>query len=359
MKLFPHTNRRYLDAIADHVVVFDGSMGVTLLAKNLTADDYGRQQYFGCVDYLAISRPDIVEQIHSSFLAVGAEVLETDTFRANRITMKEYGLQDRVVEINREAAALARRVAERFTSDTGVPRFVAGAIGPSGLLPSSDDKTLGDITFAELREAFREQATGLMRGGADLIIIETQQDILETKAAIHGVWTAFEQLGVRIPIQAQVTLDTSGRMLLGTDIAAALTTLEAIPVVDVIGLNCSTGPDYMREPIRYLTTHARKPISCIPNAGLPLNIEGREVYPMQPMPIAEILAEFALELGVNVVGGCCGTTPDHIREVVQRVGGRKPKARVLRETSTVSDIDATSSNRADDDNALRRRLINA
>ncbi len=327
MKLFPHTNRRYLDAVADHIVVFDGSMGVTLLAKNLTVEDYGGQPYHGCVDYLSISRPDVIESVHEAFLAVGAEVLETNTFRANRITMKEYGLHERVIEINQAAAQIARRVCARFARETGVPRFVAGSIGPSGLLPSSDDKTLGDITFAELREVFREQATGLMLGGADLIIIETQQDILETKAAIHGAWQAFEELGIRIPIQAQVTLDTSGRMLLGTDIAAALTTLEAIPVVDVIGLNCSTGPDYMREPIRYLTTHARKPISCIPNAGLPLNVEGREVYPMQPTPIAEILAEFALELGVSIVGGCCGTTPEHIYEVVKRVGGKKPQRR--------------------------------
>lgn len=325
MKLFPYTNRRYLDAIADHVIVFDGSMGVTLLQKNLTVEDYGGQQTFGCVDYLAISRPDVIASVHESFLSVGAEVVETDTFRANRITMKEYGLQARVIEINQAAAQIARRVADRFTCKTGVPRFVAGSIGPSGLLPSSDDPTLGNITFAELRDVFREQATGLIRGGADLIIIETQQDILETKAAIHGVWQAFEQLGVRIPIQAQVTLDTTGRMLLGTDIAAALTALENIPVVDVIGLNCSTGPDYMREPIRYLTTHARKPIACIPNAGLPLNVEGREVYPMQPTPIAEILAEFVIDLGVNVVGGCCGTTPEHIKEVVKRVAGRKPK----------------------------------
>ncbi len=325
MKLFPHTKRRYLDAVEDHVVVFDGSMGVTLLAKNLTAEDYGGQQYFGCVDYLAISRPDIIEFVHRSFLEVGAEVVETDTFRANRITMKEYGLQERVVEINRTAAQIARRVAERFARETGVPRFVAGSIGPSGLLPSSDDRSLGNITFAQLRDVFREQALGLILGGADLLIIETQQDILETKAAIHGAWRAFEEMGIRIPIQAQVTLDTTGRMLLGTDIAAALTTLEALPVVDVIGLNCSTGPDYMREPVRYLTQHARKPISVIPNAGLPLNVDGREVYPMKPVPIAEILAEFVIDLGVNVVGGCCGTTPEHIREVVARVGGRKPK----------------------------------
>jgi 5-methyltetrahydrofolate--homocysteine methyltransferase len=327
LRLFPHTNRRYLDAIADHVVVFDGSMGATLLARNLTAQDYGSERLNGCVDYLVISRPALIEDIHASFLEVGAEVVETNTFRANRITMKEYGLQERVVEMNRAAAALARRVCERFARETGVQRFVAGSIGPSGLLPSSDDPTVGGVTFAELVEVFREQASGLIQGGADLIIIETQQDILETKAAIHGVWRAFEETGIRLPIQAQFTLDTTGRMLLGTDIAAALATLESIPVVDVVGLNCSTGPDYMREPVRYLTQHARKPISVIPNAGLPLNIEGNTVYPMKPVPIAEILAEFVIEGGVNVVGGCCGTTPEHIRELVVRVGGRRPTPR--------------------------------
>jgi 5-methyltetrahydrofolate--homocysteine methyltransferase len=304
-------------------------MGATLLARSLTAADYGGERLMGCVDYLSISRPDVIEELHASFLAVGAEAVETDTFRANRITMKEYGLQERILELNGAAAQIARRACDRFARETGVPRFVAGSIGPSGMLPSSDDPTLGAVTFAELRDVFREQATGLIMGGADLIIIETQQDILETKAAIHGAWRAFEETGVRIPIQAQVTLDTSGRMLLGTDIAAALATLEAIPVVDIIGLNCSTGPDYMREPVRYLTAHARRPISVIPNAGLPLNIEGNTVYPMKPVPIAETLAEFVIDLGVNVVGGCCGTTVEHIQEVVARVGGRKPKARAF------------------------------
>jgi 5-methyltetrahydrofolate--homocysteine methyltransferase len=327
MKLFSHTNRRYLDAVADHVVIFDGSMGATLLARNLTAADYSGERLMGCVDYLSISRPDVIAGMHASFLAVGAEAVETNSFRANRITMKEYGLQDRIVELNRAAAVIARRLCDRFTDETGVPRFVAGSIGPSGMLPSSDDPTLGGVTFAELRDVFREQASGLIQGGVDLIILETQQDILETKAAIHGVWRAFEEMGIRIPIQAQITLDTSGRMLLGTDIAAALATLEAIPVVDVIGLNCSTGPDYMREPVRYLTAHSRRPISVIPNAGLPLNIEGNTVYPMKPVPIAETLAEFVIDLGVNVVGGCCGTTPEHIKEVVARVGGRNPKPR--------------------------------
>ncbi len=330
LKILPHTNRRYLDALADHVVVFDGAMGTSIQACHLGPLDFGGESLNGCNDYLVISKPEVVEQVHASFLAVGCEAIETDTFRANRITMREYALQDRIVEINRAAAALARRVADRFEKETGIPRFVAGSIGPSGLLPSSDDPALGNITFAELVDVFREQCVGLIRGGCDLLLIETQQDILETKASVHGAWRAFEETGVRIPLQVQITLDTSGRMLLGTDIAAALTTLEALPVVDVIGLNCSTGPDYMREPVRYLALHARKPISVIPNAGLPLNVDGNAVYPMKPVPLAQTLAEFVTELGVNAVGGCCGTTPEHLQEVIDRVRNLTPRPPLLR-----------------------------
>ncbi len=329
MKIIPHTNRSYLEALADHIVVFDGAMGTSVQACQLGPIDFGGETLNGCNDYLVITRPAVVESIHASFLAAGAEAIETDTFRSNRITLREYGLQDRILEINQAAATVARRAADRFTRDTGLPRFVAGSIGPSGLLPSTNDPTLSNITFEELAEVFREQSVGLIQGGADLLLIETQQDILETKAAVHGAWRAFEETGIRIPLQVQITLDTSGRMLLGTDIAAALTTLECLPVVDVIGLNCSTGPDYMREPVRYLCAHARKPIAVIPNAGLPLNVDGVAVYPMKPVPLSETLAEFVTELGVNAVGGCCGTTPEHIKEIVDRVRGLKPKAREI------------------------------
>jgi 5-methyltetrahydrofolate--homocysteine methyltransferase len=329
VKIMPHTNRSYLEALADHVVVFDGAMGTSVQTCNLRPIDFGGEALNGCNDYLVITRPDVVESIHASFLAAGAEAIETDTFRSNRITMREYSLQDRIIEINQAAASVARRAADRFTRDTGLPRFVAGSIGPSGMLPSTNDPTLSNISFEELVDVFREQSIGLIQGGADLLLIETQQDILETKAAVHGAWRAFEETAIRIPVQVQITLDTSGRMLLGTDIAAALTTLECLPVVDVIGLNCSTGPDYMREPVRYLCAHSRKPISVIPNAGLPLNIDGVAVYPMKPVPLSETLAEFVTELGVNAVGGCCGTVPEHIREIADRVRGLKPKVREI------------------------------
>lgn len=306
---------RYLEALAQRVLIFDGAMGTNIQRLNLTAADFGGEQYQGCNDYLVITRPDVIEHIHASFLAVGCDVIETDTFRANRITLREYSLHDRVIEINRAAASLARRVADRFSTPNH-PRFVAGSIGPSGMLPSSSDPFLSAISFTELADVFREQAIGLIEGGADLLLIETSQDILEVKAAVFGIRKAFQEADVRLPIQAQVTLDTTGRMLLGTDLAAALVTLEALDV-DVLGLNCSTGPEHMYEPARYLGEHSRLPVSIIPNAGLPINDgSGNAIYPLQPEPMARDLHTFVADFGVNVVGGCCGTTPEHLAAIV-------------------------------------------
>src|SRR5512140_2834072 len=311
-------NLRYLEAIKDHVLIYDGAMGTSIQSHKLTADDFGGEKLNGCNDYLVITRPEVIEEIHASFLAVGSEVIETDTFRANRLTLAEYGLQDRVEEINRAAAYLARRVADRFAAETGRPRYVAGSLGPTGKLPSSDDPDLSNVTFDELSSVFYEQAKGLVEGGADVLLVETSQDILEVRAAVVGISRYFKDSGNRVALQVQVTLDTTGRMLLGTDIGAALTILEALPI-DVIGLNCSTGPEYMREPIKYLTEHSTKPISVLPNAGLPINVDGEAVYPMQPDPFAKMMAEFA-DWGVSVVGGCCGTTPAHLKKVVEYVG---------------------------------------
>ena len=282
-------NLRYLDAINDHVLIYDGAMGTSIQRYDLTAEDFGGEKLNGCNDYLVITRPDVIEEIHSSFMAVGSEVVETNTFRSNRITLAEYGLQDRVIEINRKAAQLARRVADRFAQETGRPRFVAGSIGPSGKLPSSDDPDLSNVTFDQLADVFYEQAQGLVEGGADVLLIETSQDILEVRAAVHGISRYFKDSGNRVAVQVQITLDTSGRMLLGTDIAGALAILESLPI-DVIGLNCSTGPEHMREPIKYLTEHSTKPISVLPNAGLPINVDGEAVYPMEPDPFAKMLS---------------------------------------------------------------------
>ncbi|GAB4455443.1 MAG: methionine synthase [Anaerolineales bacterium] len=320
-----YTNRRYLDALEKKILVFDGAMGTSLQKQNLTAEHFGGEQYNGCNDYLVISYPEAVEKVHRSFLEVGVDVIETNTFRSNRITMKEYGLQDRVIEINETAARLARRLADEYSTKITnhqlpipQPRFVAGSIGPSGKLPSTNDPELSDVSFDELVDVFREQAVGLIRGGVDLLLIETSQDILEVKAAILGCHKAFEETQVWLPIQAQVTLDTTGRMLLGTDINAALTILEGMGI-DVIGLNCSTGPEHMREPIRILGENAALPVSCIPNAGLPLNVDGQAVYPLEPEPFADDMFEFVTKHGVRVVGGCCGTTPDHLRLLVEKI----------------------------------------
>ena len=305
------TNRRYLDAVEDRVILFDGAMGTNLDRQNLTLEHFGGEKTAGCNDYLVITYPQAVEKVHRSFLEVGSDVIETDSFRANRLTLSEFGLGDRVYEINHAAAALARKVADKFSTPEK-PRFVAGSIGPSGKLISTEDPQMSDISFEQLKEIFREQAIGLIEGGVDLLLIETSQDILEVKSVIHGIKAAFDETGQVLPIQAQVTLDTTGRMLLGTDIAAALAILEDMGI-DLIGLNCSTGPDYMREPIRYLTENSKLPVSCIPNAGLPLNVDGEAVYPMKPGPFSALMLEFVNDYGVRVVGGCCGTREAHIQ----------------------------------------------
>jgi 5-methyltetrahydrofolate--homocysteine methyltransferase len=308
----------YLEALDERVLVYDGAMGTSIDTFDLTAEDYGGPATEGCRDYLVITRPDVIEQIHASFFEAGSDVVETCTFQSTRLRLEEWGLGDQTYEINRSAAAIARRVADRFAAHDGRSRFVAGSIGPTGKLPSSNDPELSDITFDELVALFEEQGRGLIDGGADVLLIETSQDILEVKAAIIGCKQAIAASERPIALQAQVTLDTSGRMLLGTDIASALTTIEALGV-DAVGLNCSTGPEHMRESIGYLTEHASIPVSCIPNAGLPLNVDGKAVYPLEPVPMGKALSEFVAGPGARIVGGCCGSTPAHIRQIAEAV----------------------------------------
>ena len=315
----PFTNRRYLDAIADHVVIFDGAMGTSVQAYDLAPADYGGERFQDCIDYLSVTRPDVIRAIHDSFLNAGAEAIETNTFRANRRTLDEHGLGERTIEINRASAQIARQACDASEEATGIPRFVAGSLGPSGMLPSGDDPDLSDVTFDELADLFAEQAQGLIEGGADVLLLETGQDILEVKAATYGISRLFADIGRRIPLQAQVTLDVSGRMLFGTDIAGALATLRPLPI-DVLGMNCSTGPEYMRQPIQYLLERSPFPISVVPNAGLPINVDGEAVYPMLPAPFADMVSEFA-DWGVNVVGGCCGTVPEHVGQLFHAVHG--------------------------------------
>src|SRR6201996_3267023 len=308
--------RDFRDAIRRRTLVYDGGMGATLEQFDLSLErDYrlpGR-----CHEALILNRPDVIEGVHASMLDAGADVLETDTFQASRLKLGEWGLADHTHEINLKAAEIARRAA-------GEERFVAGAIGPTGFLPASDDPTLGQISFAALVDVFTEQATGLIEGGVDLVIIETAQDILEVKAAVFGVRRAADALGRAVPIQCSVSLlPQGGKMLLGTDISAVLATLEALKV-DAIGLNCSTGPEDMRDAIRFLGEFCPVPVHCIPNAGLPIQgPNGETIFPEEPEPLATTLGEFVERFGVGIVGGCCGTTPEHIAALVERVAGHR------------------------------------
>src|SRR5438270_12723865 len=325
--------RDFLDAIHSRVVLFDGGMGATLEQFDLTQEDYGGLQG-KCHEALVLNRPDVIQGVHESMVEAGAEVVETDTFQASRLKLDEWGLGEQTVEINTKAAQIARKAA-------GEDRFVAGSIGPTGYLPASDDPTLGQIRFRDLVDVFTEQARGLVEGGVDLIIIETAQDILEVKAAVLGAREAFKLTGRTLPIQTSVSLlPNGGKMLLGTDIAAVLTTLAALDV-QVIGLNCSTGPDDMRDAIRFLGEHSPLPVHCIPNAGLPIQgPDGETIFPEEPGPLADTLGEFVERYGVSIVGGCCGTTPEHIRAIAERCAshdiGPRPAPRPPRVSSMIA-----------------------
>ena len=312
----------YLAALRERVLVFDGAMGTALMALNLDDAAFGGAAYHGCNEALVLSRPDVVTSVHTSYLEAGADVLETDSFTASRLKLDEYGLGAKTLDINRGAAQLARKAADRFSTPAR-PRFVAGSLGPTGMLISSSDPALSKITFDELADLYQEQAAALVDGGADVLVIETAQDLLEMKAAIAGISRAFARGTRRVPIQAQATLDVTGRMLLGTDIRAVCATLDALPI-DVIGLNCSTGPTHMRDAVRYLVENSRCFVSVIPNAGLPLmGPKGETIYPETPAEMARELGAFVRDFGVNAIGGCCGTTPAHITAFVKAVAGRR------------------------------------
>lgn len=327
--------RDFLAAAKSRVVVFDGSMGALLEEMDLSLeDDYklpGRAH-----EALVLNRPDVIEEVHRSMVAAGAEAVETDTFQASRLKLEEWGLEDHTMEINKRAAEIARKA-------VGEERFVAGSIGPTGFLPASDDPTLGNITFRKLVDVFAEQCEGLLLGGVDLLIIETQQDILETKAAVFGAREAFAKVGRTVPIQVSAfVLPNGGTMLLGTDIGSMLTTLEALKV-DIIGLNCSSGPEDMRDAVRYLGEHCTVPIHCIPNAGIPFQgPDGETIFPEEPQPLADTLKDFIEQYGVSIVGGCCGTTPAHITAIaeaaksVQRTDFSRPEAGPPRVSSMIT-----------------------
>jgi len=293
-------------------------MGTMLQSHDVTLDDF--EGHEGCNEVLNVTRPDIVRAIHDAYLEVGVDCVETNTFGANLAALGEYGIADRLYELSEAGARLARERADHWSTPDR-PRFVLGSMGPGTKLP-----TLGHLPFADLRDAYRDNAAGLIAGGVDALIIETCQDLLQVKAAVIGAKRAIAAAGVDIPIIAQVTIETNGAMLLGSEIGAALTAIEPLGV-DVIGLNCATGPAEMSEHLRYLARHSRLPLSCMPNAGLPQLTADGAVYPLRPAELADAHDGFVRDYGLSLVGGCCGTTPEHMRQVVERVRGRVPVQR--------------------------------
>ena len=324
----------FLHALKEKVLIFDGAMGTNLQNYNLTKEDFGGKE--GLNDYLVITKPEVVREIHEGFLKVGVDCLETNTFGSNRLKLEEYGLGDRIVEINTAAVKLARELADKYSTPDH-PRFVVGSMGPTGMLPASEDPDLGKITVDELEAIYYEQACIMIDAGVDALLVETSQDILEMRAAVFGCHRARTEKKSPVGLMAQTTLDTTGRMLLGTDIGSVLSTFSRLPI-DVIGMNCSTGPKEMKDPVRYLSQYSEIPISTIPNAGLPENRGGQAVYPLVPEALAKALKEFVEEFGVNVVGGCCGTTHEHLRQVVQAIGKQKPKKRDITHLCNVSSM---------------------
>ncbi len=305
----------YLEAARERVVIFDGATGTNLQLRGLSADDFGGPALEGCNEVLVRSRPEVVAELHESFFRVGVDAVETDSFGALPWVLAEYGLAADTFELARASARIAKSVA------SGYGGWVAGSLGPGTKIVS-----LGQIGFAEMRDGYAEAARGLLEGGADLLLVETCQDLLQVKAAVIGCRRAMGATGRTVPLQVQVTIEQTGTMLMGTEIAAALTTVAALRP-DVVGLNCATGPREMSEHLRHLSLASPFPISCLPNAGLPSVVEGRMHYDLTPAELASWQARFVSEFGVSVVGGCCGTTPDHLAAVVSAVRALSPARR--------------------------------
>ena len=322
---------KFLDTLKERIIVFDGAMGTNLQVQNLTLEDFGGLRFEGCNENLLVTRPDAVEKVHAGFLEVGCDVVETNSFNGTPVDFAEYDIADKAYEMNVLAARLAKRVAADY-STAEKPRYVAGSMGPGRKLP-----TLGHISFAELRDAYKVQVNGLLDGGVDLLIVETCQDVLQTKAALSAIFSHFAQTHRRVPVIAQVTIELFGTMLNGTEISAALTALAPFPI-DVIGMNCGTGPRHMTESIRYLCENAPLPVSVLPNAGLPSVVDGKMHYDETPESFTAQLVHFASDFGVNIVGGCCGTTPAHLKLAVEAMSGIAPKQRDVKLTPAASSI---------------------
>ena len=313
--VIPARSKALLDALTERVVIADGAMGTMLQDHNPSLDDF--QQLEGCNEILNVSRPDIITAVHDAYFETGIDCVETNTFGANWSNLGDYGIEDRITELAQAGAEIARASAEKFEAQDGRMRWVLGSMGPGTKLPS-----LGHTTYANLKATFAEQAVGLIRGGADAFLIETSQDLLQTKSAVNGCKQAIEEEGIKLPIFVEVTVETTGTMLMGSEIGAALTTLEPLGI-DMIGLNCATGPAEMSEHLRQLSKYSTVPIMVMPNAGLPeLTADGAR-YPLGPEELATAHEQFVKEFGLALVGGCCGTTPAHLKAVVDRVGGMK------------------------------------
>ncbi|WP_369037849.1 methionine synthase, partial [Streptomyces adonidis] len=307
------------DALATRVVVADGAMGTMLQAQDPTLEDFENLE--GCNEILNVTRPDIVRSVHEAYFAVGVDCVETNTFGANHTAASEYDIADRVYELSESGARIARETADDFGARDGRQRWVLGSIGPGTKLPS-----LGHIDYVTLRDGFQANAEGLLAGGADALIVETTQDLLQTKSSILGARRAMEATGLDVPLLVSMAFETTGTMLLGSEIGAALTALEPLGI-DMIGLNCSTGPAEMSEHLRYLSRHSRTPLLCMPNAGLPILTKDGAHFPLDPEGLADAQDAFVRDYGLNLVGGCCGTTPEHLRQLVERVQGATPAAR--------------------------------
>jgi 5-methyltetrahydrofolate--homocysteine methyltransferase len=310
----------YLNGPKHPVLVFDGAMGTSLQSQNLTAEDFGGAEYEGCNEYLVHTKPSAVAKVHEAFLAVGADVIETDTFGGTSIVLAEYDLADQAYYLNKTAAELAKACANKYSTPEK-PRFVAGSMGPGTKLP-----TLGHIDFDTLKNAYVEQVEGLYDGGADLLLVETCQDVLQIKAALNAIEEVFQKKGQRLPLMVSVTMETMGTMLVGTEINAVVSILQPYKI-DILGLNCATGPDLMKPHIKYLSENSPFIVSCIPNAGLPENVGGQAHYRLTPVELKMALMHFIEDLGVQIIGGCCGTRPDHIQALAELSQGLTPKSR--------------------------------
>jgi 5-methyltetrahydrofolate--homocysteine methyltransferase len=325
----------FLDALQRRVLVFDGATGTNLQTQDLTAEDFGGSELEGCNEYLVISRPEAVERVHRDFLEAGADIIETNTFGATSIVLAEYDIAGMARELNEKAAAIARRMADAYSTPEQ-PRFVAGSIGPTTKLPS-----LGHIGFAALRDSYIEQVEGLMDGGTDLLCVETCQDMLQAKAALAAIRIVFDRRDARLPVIVSVTIETMGTMLMGTEIAAAVTTVDPYDIVTVFGMNCATGPQEMEENLRYICQNSPRPVFVMPNAGIPENVGGHSCYRLTPEELQSSMRRFIADFGVSIIGGCCGTTAEHISLLASLAREVRPAPRQIEDMPSVSSLYAS------------------